>query len=115
MRWTASGGLAAIRSAMTMATSSRSSWGTTRLTRPISLAVAASITSPVNTISAARSRPTSWARRPMPAMSVHRPRKTNSSPNLAFSDATRMSAMSDSSIPHPTAAPFTAATMGTLV
>ena len=51
----------------------------------------------------------------MPAMSVHRPRSTNSSPNLAFSDATRMSAMSDSSIPHPTAAPFTAATMGTLV
>ena len=51
----------------------------------------------------------------MPAMSVHSPRSTNSSPNLAFSEATRRSAIIASSIPQPTAAPLTAATTGTLV
>ena len=51
----------------------------------------------------------------MPATSQHNPRFTNNSPNFAFSDATRMSAINASSIPQPTAAPLTAAITGTSV
>src|SRR5690242_18243 len=112
---TASGGLAAMRAASSCAAGTSWSWETTRLTRPMSRARPASRISPVKSSSAARSRPTRPARRPIPATSEHRPRRTKSSPNLACSDATRMSAMRASSIPQPTAAPFTAAITGTFV
>ena len=94
---------------------SRSSCGTTRETSPISRASLASMMRPVKRSSAARSRPTREARRPIPATSQHRPRFTNSSPKRARSDATRMSAITASSMPQPTAAPFTAAITGTSV
>ena len=53
--------------------------------------------------------------RASPATWQHRPRFTNRSPNFARSEAIRMSAMSASSMTQPTAAPLTAAVIGTSV
>ena len=113
IRCTASGGFAAISWAIASALGISSSWGTRDDTSRMSYAVCASMMRPVNNNSAVRSRPTSCASRPMPATSQLRPRLTNSSPNFAFFEATRMSAITASSIPHPTAAPLTAAITGT--
>ena len=86
-RCTASGGLAAIAPGqLHRRRAAARSWGTTRPTRPMRRASAASMTSPVNSSSAARSRPTSCGQ-PAEAGDVAStsPRSTNSSPNLARS------------------------------
>ena len=87
------------------------SCSTTRLTSPTRSASAAVITSPVNKSSAAAAGRQSVA---IDKIRRHRTRGRlmNSSANLARSGAIRMSANSASSMPQPTAAPFTAAIIG---
>lgn len=108
----ASGAFTAIRPANSIASFSNWSCGTVRETSPMRAASAAPMTSPVNNSSAAFCGPTMRGRIIMPPTSVTRPRLMKISPNCALSEAMRISANSVSSIPQPTATPFTAAMIG---
>ena len=110
---TACGGLAAMRSAMALAASSKSASGTTRLTSPMRSASAASTMSPVSASSAALAWPTTNGSSQAPPSPGMMPSFTKLSANLALSPAMRTSHMQARSQPAPMAGPFTAATTGT--
>ncbi|MPM71898.1 hypothetical protein SDC9_118869 [bioreactor metagenome] len=94
-------------------TSSISASGaTTRFTNPIADASSAVTAFPVKISSLAFANPTSLARRSVPENPGVMPSPTSGCPNVAFSDAMRISHASASSQPPPRAKPFTAAMTG---
>lgn len=87
--------------------------GTTSLTRPARTACAASMWSPVRSSCIAIAHGTCCGRRTCVPPPGTRPQRTSGSPNIARSDAIRMSVPSSISKPPPARhRPFTAAMMG---
>ena len=101
-----------MRAASACASSSSASAGTTRDTKPMRCASAASMMSPVSRSSAAFDAPTMRGSNQYPVTSALSPIFTKSWPKRACSDARRMSHSTAMSIPMPSATPFTAATVG---
>src|SRR5262245_57668137 len=90
----------------------RRSWGVTRFTRPILSASCAEIVFAVNINSQALALPTSQGRNQLPPQSGWRPIRAKLGPNVAVSDAIRMSQPNARLKPAPAHGPFTAATTG---
>src|SRR6266508_878475 len=106
------GGPAAILAASVRVVASSSATGTTRLTRPIRSASAASMMSAVNTSSLALASPTSRGRSQVPPPSGTRPILAKTSPKRARSEAITRSQPSAILQPAPTAKPSTMASVG---
>src|SRR5215210_1364451 len=100
---TASGPLAEISAASSLAAFNASPGPTTRLTRPISLASSAPMRRPVKMSSFASAGPIRRGSRWVPPMPGSIPRPTSGKPKLAFSAAIRTSQASATSHPPPSA------------